>query len=221
MSRELKDYPGVVLNPENFIGPLDFAQIFGRAGPVHIEIGSGKGAFLVHQAKAQPEVDFLGVEWARKYFRFAVDRIGRWGLTNVRLLRADAATFLRNFVPAESVDCFHIYFPDPWPKKRHHKRRLLQASNLEILIRSLKPGGEIRIATDHADYYEQIKQVTAACGAALEEIEFQRPAGAQGNELTGTNYERKYIKDNRPIYALAFRKRTTTGDQGLKTDAGC
>jgi tRNA (guanine-N7-)-methyltransferase len=207
MRRALKEYPDVVLKPEELTGPIDFLQIFGRSGPVQIEIGSGRATFLVSQAKAEPEVNFLGIEWARKYWRHAIDRIGRWGLTNVRIVRADAPVFLRDFVPEGSIDGFHIYFPDPWPKKRHHKRRLLQASNLEVLLRCLKPGGEIRIATDHADYYEQIRQVTSACADQLEEIAFQRPAGAQGNELTGTNYERKYVKESRPIYTVAFRKR--------------
>jgi tRNA (guanine-N7-)-methyltransferase len=219
MRRELREYPDVVLRPEDSGGRLDFTQIFGRAGPVHIEVGSGKGAFLVHEARAQPQANFLGIEWARKYYRFAVDRIGRWGLTNVRLVRADAPVFLRDFVPAESVDCFHIYFPDPWPKKRHHRRRFLQASNVETLIRCLKPGGEIRLATDHADYYEQMRQVTSAYANQLEEIEFQRPAGAREGELTGTNYERKYVKENRPIYTLAFRKRAPTEGAGSQPDA--
>ena len=207
MRRELKEYSQVVQSVEDGGGPLDFARIFGRAGPVHIEIGSGKGTFLVAQAQAQPEVNFLGIEWARKFYRHAVDRIGRWGLPNVRIVRTDAATFLRDFVPPESVNCFHIYFPDPWPKKRHHKRRFLQSANLEVLIRCLRPGGEIRIATDHADYFEQVRQVTATYADKLEEIEFQRPAGAREGELTGTNYERKYVKQSRPIYTAAFRKR--------------
>lgn len=206
MRRPLQEYPEVMLRSEDFRGRVDFTQIFGRSGPVHIEIGSGKATFLVSQAKAQPEANFLGIEWARKYFRHEIDRVGRWGLTNVRLVRADAAPFLRDFVPDESVDCFHIYFPDPWPKKRHHKRRLLQRSNLDILIRCLKPGGTIRIATDHAEYFEQIKEVTSAYGGILEEIEFPRPAGAREGELTGTNYERKYLKDGRPVYTLAVRK---------------
>jgi tRNA (guanine-N7-)-methyltransferase len=207
MKRELKEYTEIALAPEEVGDQTDWAQIFGRSAPVHIEIGSGKGTFLVAQAQAQPEVSFLGIEWARKFYRHAVDRIGRWGLRNVRLLRADAATFLREAVPANSVDCFHIYFPDPWPKKRHHKRRLLQSANLEVLIRCLKPGGEIRIATDHADYFQQIRQVTSAAGGTLQEIEFERPAGAREGEWTGTNYERKYVKQSRPIYAIAFRKR--------------
>ena len=207
MKRELREYADVALSVADGGDQLDFARLFGRAGPVHLEIGSGRGTFLVAQAKAQPEVSFLGIEWARKFYRHAVDRIGRWGLHNVRIVRTDAATFLRDSVPPESVDCFHVYFPDPWPKKRHHKRRFLQSSNLEVLIRCLKPGGEIRVATDHADYFEQIRQVTSCCCDQLEEIQFERPAGAREGELTGTNYERKYVKQSRPIYTIALRKR--------------
>ncbi|MBN1393186.1 MAG: hypothetical protein JW947_10345, partial [Sedimentisphaerales bacterium] len=118
MAKILKDYPSVALKPEDLNGKIDFVQIFGRKNPVHIEVGSGKAAFLLNQAKAQQNVDFLGIEWARKYYRYAVDRIGRWGLKNVRIIRTDAVYFLINFVPDNSVDCFHIYFPDPWPKKR-------------------------------------------------------------------------------------------------------
>jgi len=206
MTRQLKNYPDVTLKLEELRGELNLIQIFGRNGPVHIEIGSGKGTFLLHEARARPEVNFIGIEWARPYYRHAVDRIGRWGLTNVRLVRAEAAAFIRDFVGEGSIDCFHIYFPDPWPKKRHHKRRLLQASNVEMLVRRLKPGGTIQIATDHADYYEQIREATSAYRDRLEPIEFPRPAGAGDAELTGTNYERKYIKDSRPIYAVAFRK---------------
>ncbi len=207
MRKELKDYENVGLILENLQGKIDFAQVFGRFGPVHIEIGSGKGTFLVNQAAAQPQVDFLGIEWARKYYRSTVDRIGRRGLTNVRVLRANAPVFLRDFIPAGTVDCFHIYFPDPWPKKRHHKRRLLQSSNLEILLRCLKPNGQIRIATDHEDYFQQIQDVTKACSTLIEEIEFEPPAGAREGERTGTNYERKYVKESRTIHTAAFRKK--------------
>jgi tRNA (guanine-N7-)-methyltransferase len=207
MARILKDYPEVSLKPEDFEEKIDFVKIFGRPGPVHVEIGSGKGTFLLNQAKAQPEVNFLGIEWARRYYRLAVDRIGRWGLTSVRILRTDAADFVAESVPTDSVDCFHVYFPDPWPKKRHHKRRLLCPENLEHLIRCLKVGGQIRIATDHADYFEQIKSVVAAESDRLEEIDFTRPAGAEEGEWAGTNFERKYIKDQRPIYTLAARKK--------------
>jgi tRNA (guanine-N7-)-methyltransferase len=206
MARILQDYTGISLKADDLNGKIDFVHIFGRPGPVHIEIGSGKGTFLLGQAKEQPGDNFLGIEWARKYYRYAVDRIGRWGLTNVRIIRTDAAGFIAESVPDESVECFHIYFPDPWPKKRHHKRRFICPANMEHLIRCLKTSGQLRIATDHANYSKQIKNVLAARNEALEQIDFIKPAGAESGEWTGTNFERKYIKDKRPIYTIAARK---------------
>jgi len=206
MARKLQDYPGISLKVEDLDGKIDFVRIFGRTGPVHIEIGSGKGTFLLGQAAAQPGDNFLGIEWAGKYYRHAVDRIGRWGLTNVRIMRTDAAEFLTDSVPDDSIDCFHIYFPDPWPKKRHNKRRFICPANLEHLICCLKTAGQLRIATDHADYFEQIKTVLAARSDSLEEIVFVKPAGAESGEWVGTNFERKYIKDQRSINTIAARK---------------
>ncbi len=206
MARILKEYPSVALKPENLDGKIDFVRVFGRAYPVHIEVGAGKGTFLLNQARAQPGNNFLGIEWARKYYRYAVDRIGRWGLTHVRIIRTDADAFLADFIPDNSVDCFHIYFPDPWPKKRHHKRRFICPANLEHLVRCLKTGGQLRIATDHADYFEQIKTVLAARNEKLQEIDFLPTAGAEACEWVGTNFERKYLKDQRPIYTLAVKK---------------
>jgi tRNA (guanine-N7-)-methyltransferase len=207
MTKILKDYPSVTLKPEDLDGKINFAQIFGRKKPVHVEIGSGKAAFLLNQAKAQTDVNFLGIEWARKYYRYAVDRIGRWGLKNVRIIRTDAVQFLINFIPDNSVDCFHIYFPDPWPKKRHHKRRFIAPANLEHLLRCLVPAGTIRIATDHAGYFEQIQKVLDAFSDRLEKIKFFPTAGANLGEWVGSNFERKYLKEDRPIYTSAVRKK--------------
>jgi len=214
MARILKEYPSVSLRkeslrlkPEDLDGQIDFVRIFGRAGPVHIEIGAGKGTFLLNQARAQPDDNFLGIEWARKYYRYAVDRIGRWGLTNVRIIRTDAATFLADFIPDNSVECFHIYFPDPWPKKRHHKRRFICPVNLEHLIRCLKTGGQLKIATDHAGYFEVIQTVLAARNETLQKIAFLPTDGANAGEWVGTNFERKYIKNQRQIYTLAITKK--------------
>ncbi len=206
VKRPLKDYEHVSLRPEELAGAVDFERIFERNGPVHIEIGSGKGTFLLAQAGCAGEVNFLGIEWANKYYRYAVDRIGRWGLANVRIIRTDAAFFLAEHVADSSVDWFHVYFPDPWPKKRHHKRRFISAPNMAQMLRCLKSGGVIQIATDYADYFEQIEEVIKAHTGALEVIEFVPAAGAGDGELTGTNYERKYIKDKRDIYTIAVRK---------------
>jgi len=206
MARTLKDYPEISLKPENLDGKIDFVRLFGRPGPVHVEIGSGKGTFLVNEARNLPDDNFLGIEWAGRYYRYAVDRIGRWALTNVKIIRTDAAVFLAEHVPDGSVDCFHIYFPDPWHKKRHNKRRLICPANLENFIRCLKIGGQIRITTDHADYFEQMKTVLAGRSEELEEIDFAPPTGAMDGEYAGTNFERKYIKDQRPIYTIAMRR---------------
>lgn len=206
MARTLKDYPDVSLRAEDLDGQIDFAKLIGRQGAVHMEIGSGKGTFLLNQAKALPDDNFLGIEWARRYYRYAVDRIGRWNLKNVRIIRADAAVFLADSVIEKSVDFFHIYFPDPWPKKRHHKRRFLCPANLENLLHCLKPGGQIRIATDHDEYFEQIKAVLVERSDKLQEIEFLPAAGADVGEWVGTNFERKYLKDQRQIYTIAVRK---------------
>jgi len=227
MARKLEEYPSVALKLEDLDGEIDFVRVFGRAGPVHIEIGTGKATFLLSQARTKPSINFLGIERANKYYRYAVDRIGRWGLTNVRIVHTDAAAFLANFIPDSSVDCFHIYFPDPWPKRRHHKRRFFCSTNLEHLIRCLKTGGQLRIATDHAEYFEKIQKLVTdqstrpfgsahACpsagrltaeqgrGGRLEEIEFLPAAGASNGQLTGTNYERKYLKNRRQIYTIAL-----------------
>jgi tRNA (guanine-N7-)-methyltransferase len=206
MARILKDFPSVSLRTEELHGKIDFLRLFRRPGPVHIEIGSGKATFLLNQARAHPHLNFLAIEWANKYYRFAVDRIGRWGLNNVRIIRADAATLLAQSVPDHDVECFHIYFPDPWPKRRHHKRRFFCHANLHQIIRTLKTGGTLNLATDHADYFQWITDLIRARKDRLEQTEFRPTAGAEQKEWVGTNFERKYRKDNRKIYVLAVRK---------------
>ena len=206
MSRILNDYPAVSLKNENLAGKINFADIFGRSAPVHIEIGSGKATFLVSEAKTKPCDDFLGIEWCSRIYRYAVDRVGRQGLTNVRIIRDDAATFIKHYVADSCVDCFHLYFPDPWPKKAHHKRRFISANNLEEMLRCLKTGGTIRVATDHAEYFEHITQVMA--DARLRDVEFFPASGAESGkgEWAGTNFERKYLKEGRTIHTGAWVK---------------
>ncbi|MHC4645787.1 MAG: tRNA (guanosine(46)-N7)-methyltransferase TrmB [Planctomycetota bacterium] len=207
MARTLNDYPAVALKIDGLDCEIDFVRLFGRIAPVQVEIGTGKAGFLLNQARLQPMTDFVGIEWANKYYRYSVDRIGRWGLTNVRLVRTDAAHFVANLVPVDSVDCFHIYFPDPWPKKRHHKRRFFCDGNLEHLIRCLKTHGSIRIATDHAEYFDVIGRLIETKKDRLERAEFLPTAGADLGQWVGTNFERKYLKEKRPIYTLALTKK--------------
>lgn len=200
--------PAFIVDAASLSGPVDFSLLFGRTAPVHIEIGSGRGTFLVHQAAAFPQHDFLGIEWAAEYYRLTADRLARRGLSNARMIRTDAADFIRRFVPDNSVETFHLYFPDPWPKRRHHKRRFFCEANLRRMLRCLRAGGLINFATDHEDYFQQSIRLAqqAADEGLAEPADFFRPAGAGEGEITGTNYERKYRKEGRPIYTLALRK---------------
>jgi tRNA (guanine-N7-)-methyltransferase len=204
--RKFKDYPEISVELGDLDGKIDFAKIFGRSAKVNIEIGCGKATFLLNTARKHPELNFLGLEQANKYYRHSVDRIGRWRLKNVRIARAEAADFITERVADGSVSCFHIYFPDPWPKKRHHKRRFFSQANLEQLIRCLRPGGTIKLATDHSEYFEQIKKLIDAQCHQLRQVEFLPAAGADTDEWVGTNFERKYIKEQRPIYTIAVEK---------------
>jgi tRNA (guanine-N7-)-methyltransferase len=208
ITRQLQDYPAISIRPETLDGRIDFEVLFGRLGPVEIEIGSGKGTFLVSQAQAFNKTCFLGIEWASKYYRFAVDRAGRWGLDNVRLIRTDAAHFIAAHVADGSVDGFHLYFPDPWPKRYHHKRRFFDTENLARMLCCLKPSGWINMATDHLNYFEQMQAVAqqAVEAGQVVVIPFMRPVGAQEGEVVGTNYERKYMPEGRRTYTLALQK---------------
>lgn len=206
MARIFRDYADISLGEEELCGKIDFEKIFGRKGAVHVEIGSGRGTFLVNEATSFGELNFLGIEWARRYYRYTVDRLGRWGLTNVRVIRTEAAGFIAEYVGDGTVACYHIYFPDPWPKKRHHKRRFFNDENLGQLLRSLSAGGIIKLATDHADYFEQMEAVVGRRGDELERVDFMATAGVSAGEWVGTNFEKKYRKEERAIYTLAVKK---------------
>lgn len=184
--------------------PLNWGELFGNANPVELEIGMGKGTFITEQAKARPEVNFFGIEWARWFWRYASDRLRRNGCLNARTVRAEASYFLTEFVPAGSISVLHIYFPDPWPKKRHHKRRLVQEKFMPLAERVLAPGGRLQVVTDHQDYFEQIDAVVR--GSGLRVVEYNRPGSADEGEFVGTNFERKYRREGRPFYAIAAVK---------------
>ena len=186
--------------------PLNFAELFGNAHPVELEIGSGKGTFLLDQALSRTDVNFIGLEWANWYYRYTADRIRRSGCRNVRCARADATFFLKEFVPSDSLSVLHIYFPDPWPKVRQQKRRSVQPKFMPDVIRVLKPGGQIRVVTDHQGYWEEDIQPTIT-GSGLKVITYDRPGTAGEGETVGTNFERKYRREGRPFYAIAAEKR--------------
>jgi tRNA (guanine-N7-)-methyltransferase len=199
----------VGLDVEALPRPLDWRLLFGNEHPVELEIGTGKGTFLTDQAKARPEVNFFGIEWANWFYRYAADRLRRNGCTNARVVRAEAMYFLGEFVPDASLSVLHVYFPDPWPKKRHHKRRLVQEPFLRQAERVLAPGGRLQVVTDHKGYFEENIEPVLRSSRVLEVIEYNRPGSAAEGEFVGTNFERKYRREGRPFYALAAVKGTT------------
>jgi tRNA (guanine-N7-)-methyltransferase len=194
----------VGLDVDKLPRPLNWNDLFGNTHPIELEIGMGKGTFITEQAKAHPAVNYFGIEWAKWFWRYASDRLRRNQCDNTRTVRAEAAYFLTEFVQPESVSVLHIYFPDPWPKKRHQKRRLIQQKFMPIIERILTPGGRLQIVTDHQGYFEQIEPVVRASN--LNVVDYNRPGSAGEGEFVGTNFERKYRREGRPFYALAAVK---------------
>ena len=193
---------GIGLTVESLPKPIIWSDLFANDHAIELEIGSGKGTFLLEQARSRPDVNFFGVEWANWFWRYASDRLRRAGLTNVRTVRAEAMFFLREHVPDASLCVLHVYFPDPWPKKRHHKRRLIQAPFIEQAQRVLKPAGRLQIVTDHQEYFEE--NIDPAIRAStLQIVEYNRPGSAAEGEFVGTNFERKYRREGRPFFAVA------------------
>jgi len=199
--RERWETEGILLGGGAAPGPLDLPRLFGNARPVEVEIGTGKGTLLLARAAARPEINFLGIEYARAYCEYAADRCRRAGLTNIRMLAADAMHVLRICLGDASLWRIHAYFPDPWPKRKHRRRRLIQPPFVCEVLRTLRPGGQLLVVTDSIDYFKQIRTVLSDV-PGLARIAFPVMADARG-ELVGTNFERKYIAQGRPFYASA------------------
>jgi tRNA (guanine-N7-)-methyltransferase len=136
--------------------PLDFDRAFGRHAPRMLEIGFGMGETTAAIAQAHPELDFLGVEVHGPGVGALLQRLDALGLTNVRVIRHDAVEVVAAMIPEDALAGIHVFFPDPWPKKRHHKRRLLNATFVRALARRLVPGGYLHVATDWEDYAQEI-----------------------------------------------------------------
>jgi tRNA (guanine-N7-)-methyltransferase len=181
------------------------AVVFGRDAPFELEIGCGKGGFLLRRAQARPDVNLLGIEWANKYFKFAADRMARWGIAHARVMRTDAGHFVRRHLPAGCLAALHIYHPDPWPKKRHHRRRIFQSEFVAAAVRALAPGARWAIQTDHAEYFEWIQQMMSGA-AELRPVPYDDPDFGIEDATAQTNFEIKYRRAGREIYQLAFRK---------------
>lgn len=142
--------------------PLNTAEWFGREAPLVLEIGCGNGASTLAMAAEEPDIDVIAVEIYRRGLAQLVCSIDKTGVDNIRLVRGNALDVLQHLLPSDSLTGVRVFFPDPWPKSRHHKRRLLQPSTFAMIADRLRPGGVIHAATDHAGYAEQI----AAAGDA-------------------------------------------------------
>lgn len=185
---------GIVVNPMSW---------FATPGPFELEIGSGKGGFLLDRARANPHIRFLGIEWANKYYRYSADRMSRWNVSNVRIMRTDAKRFVLHHLPPDCVSVLHLYHPDPWPKKRHHKRRLVQPDFVKATVNALMPGGQWRIQTDHQEYFRHIRQLLDPC-SELVAIPWEDQLGVSVDGWAGTNFEIKYVREGRRIFRVAY-----------------
>jgi tRNA (guanine-N7-)-methyltransferase len=177
--------------------PLDLDRLFGRVAPRVLEIGFGMGDATAAMAAADPDRDYLAVEVHTPGIGNLLALVGELGLTNVRVAHGDAMELVRRLT-AERVDAVHVFFPDPWPKARHHKRRLIQPGNVRLLRRTLRLGGVLHCATDWPDYAEQMAATLAADpGLAAIPAEPGRPE---------TKFERRGVRAGRRIVDLMFRR---------------
>lgn len=193
------------MTPEALPRPATSASIFGNDAPLELEIGSGKGTFLVTESAARPDVNFLGIEYTRRYWRSAADRLRRHNRENARLVLAEATTFIRDYLENATLSGVHVYFPDPWPKTAHRHRRFVQPENIELVATKMRKGARLRIVTDHERYFAQIEKVLT--GSSLRIVDFDTPAATAGSEeIVGSNFERKYRREGRAFHAMACER---------------
>jgi len=178
--------------------PVDFAALFGNANPIEIEVGFGTGRFIIEYASKYPALNLLGIEITRKMVDHVANKILKAGIANVRLIHTDGRAYLRERVPGSSVERVHVYFPDPWVKKRHYKRRIINQDFLGAVHRALKPGGRFNFFTDHRDYFDYFTEHKQAFGKFADDDAI--------GDYTPTSYEMKWVKMGRTIYRSIMRK---------------
>ncbi|MER6989307.1 tRNA (guanosine(46)-N7)-methyltransferase TrmB [Saccharopolyspora hirsuta] len=188
-------------------GPLDLASWFGRTAPVVLEIGSGMGETTAQLVAAQPEVNYLAVEVYKPGLAQLMLRAEKLEVSNLRLLRGDAIVLLRDHLEPGSLDEVRIYFPDPWPKKRHHKRRLVQPESVALIASRLKPGGVLHLATDWENYAEQMMEVCSG-ESQLRNRYADEPGGwaPRPEWRPVTKFENRAHEEGREIRDLIFER---------------
>jgi tRNA (guanine-N7-)-methyltransferase len=185
--------------------PIDWHTLFQNDHPVEMEIGFGKGLFLLTAAQAQPSTNFVGVEIARKYQLFTATRLAKRGLANVRLVKNDAREFLRAYVASGSVHAIHVYFPDPWWKKRHLKRRVFVPEFAADCTRALTSGGKVYVATDVEEYFAVIADLLSR-QEGLKALPAPEVRDAAHDLDYLTNFERKFRKQGRTIHQAVYER---------------
>ena len=186
--------------------PLVAHEFFGRRAPLEIEVGSGKGLFMQTACELRPERNFLGIEMACKYARHAAGRLAKRELTNGKMISGDGLRLFREFLTDESVDAVHVYFPDPWWKDRHRKRRVMKPDFLRDIQRVLIPGGSLHFWTDVEEYFQTTLDLIAA------EVRLEGPLPvperpAEHDLDYRTHFERRMRMHGEPVYRSEFRKR--------------
>jgi tRNA (guanine-N7-)-methyltransferase len=210
--RALRKTPNVDLNRhltklDELPVPWSAIDLFGRAAPLEVEVGSGKGLFLANAAPARPDVDFLGIEVEGKYAAHTAGKLARDELANARVLHGDAQRFFAEWLPDNSVAAVHVYFPDPWWKKRHRKRRVLNERFLKQVDRVLLVGGILHFWTDVEEYFqtslEMIAEQTGLAGP------FDVPELPPAHDLDyRTHFERRVRQAGEPVYRSEFKKQS-------------
>lgn len=187
--------------PDSSVTPLASEELFGRSAPLVLEIGCGMGDAVIAMAAAAPERDFLAVDVHTPGLGSVLAMAERAGLTNVRVAAGDALDLLRDLVPADSLEAVHVYFPDPWPKARHHKRRIIRPDAVALIARGLRPGGRLYCATDWAEYAAGMLEVLEAEPLLRNEHGDYAPRAAH---RPVTKFEARAVRDGREVFDLCF-----------------
>jgi len=188
-----------VFQPD-ILWPLDFLEVFPGVRPLEVDLGSGSGKFLLEAAQRFPDRHFLGVERLLGRVRKTQRNAIRLSLANLRLLRLEINYTVRYLIPPNSVSKFHLYFPDPWPKRRHHARRLVTSEFLATIAIALVADGEFWIKTDHASYFEQICRVVNGSASLFASREWS------DEDYPVSDFEKDFLDRGLPIYRLRLVK---------------